>query len=155
MWSMMWVRVKIHYLACCVLGHFSCVRLFATLWTAAHQAALSMGFSKQGYWSGLPVIPGERLFPTELPWYCWKPLDWVLCASVSIFTLLSRFFIPHVVLYILEPPLQSVVCASPPLCCPSPPLVTTSLFSVFVSLLLFLLHSLTLNRWPQPFLSEP
>ena len=150
----MWVRVKIHYLAC-VLGHFSRVQLFATLWTAAHQAPLSMGFSKQGYWSGLPVIPGERLFPTELPWYCWKPLDRVLCASVSIFTLISRFFTPHVVLYILEPTLCSIVCTSPPLCCPSPPLVTTSLSSVFVSLLLFLLHSLTLNQWPQPFLSEP
>ena len=31
------------------------VRLFATLWTIAHQAPLSMGFSKQEYWSGLPL----------------------------------------------------------------------------------------------------
>ena len=30
------------------------VRLFATPWTAAHQAPLSMGFSRQEYWSGLP-----------------------------------------------------------------------------------------------------
>ena len=30
------------------------VRLFATLWTVAHQAPLSMGFSRQEYWSGLP-----------------------------------------------------------------------------------------------------
>ena len=30
------------------------VRLFVTPWTVAHQAPLSMGFSKQGYWSGLP-----------------------------------------------------------------------------------------------------
>ena len=30
------------------------VRLFATPWTVAHQAPLSMGFSKQEYWSGLP-----------------------------------------------------------------------------------------------------
>ena len=29
--------------------------LFATLWTVAHQAPLSMGFSRQGYWSGLPL----------------------------------------------------------------------------------------------------
>ena len=34
---------------------FSCVRLFATLWTVAHQAPLSMGFSRREYWSGLPV----------------------------------------------------------------------------------------------------
>ena len=33
----------------------SCVRLFATPWTAAHQAPPSMGFSRQEYWSGLPL----------------------------------------------------------------------------------------------------
>ena len=32
----------------------NCVRLFATPWTVAHQAPLSMGFSRQEYWSGLP-----------------------------------------------------------------------------------------------------
>ena len=32
----------------------SSVRLFATLWTVVHQAPLSMGFSKQEYWSRLP-----------------------------------------------------------------------------------------------------
>ena len=31
------------------------VRLFATLWTAAYQAPLSMGFSRQEYWSGVPL----------------------------------------------------------------------------------------------------
>ena len=31
------------------------VRLFATPWTAAHQAPLSMGFSRQEYWSGWPL----------------------------------------------------------------------------------------------------
>ena len=38
----------------------SCVQLFATLWTIAHQAPPSMGFSRQEYWSGLPFpSPGE------------------------------------------------------------------------------------------------
>ena len=32
----------------------SCIRLFATPWTVAYRASLSMGFSRQGYWSGLP-----------------------------------------------------------------------------------------------------
>ena len=32
----------------------SCVRLFATPWTAARQTPLSTGFSRQEYWSGLP-----------------------------------------------------------------------------------------------------
>ena len=38
-----------------LLSHFSCVRLCATPWTAAHQAPPSMGFSRQEYWSGLPL----------------------------------------------------------------------------------------------------
>ena len=38
----------------------SCVRLFATPWTVAHQAPPSMGFSRQEYWSGLPFSsPGD------------------------------------------------------------------------------------------------
>ena len=41
----------------CVLSRFSPVWLFATLWTVAHQAPLSMGFSRQEYWSGLPCPP--------------------------------------------------------------------------------------------------
>ena len=36
------------------------VRLTATLWTIAHQAPPSMGFSRQEYWSGLPFpAPGD------------------------------------------------------------------------------------------------
>ena len=39
---------------------FSRVRLFATPWTAAHQAPLSMKFSRQEHWSGLPCpSPGD------------------------------------------------------------------------------------------------
>ena len=45
---------------CAVLSHFSHVQLFVTLWTAAHQAPLSMGFSRREYWSGLPCLsPGD------------------------------------------------------------------------------------------------
>ena len=46
------VRVKVKSL--------SRVRLFATLWTIAYQAPLSMGFFRQEYWSGLPFpSPGD------------------------------------------------------------------------------------------------
>ena len=38
----------------CVLSHYSRVRLFATVWTMAHQAPLSKEFSRQEYWSGWP-----------------------------------------------------------------------------------------------------
>ena len=37
-----------------LLSYFSHVRLCATPWTAACQAPLSMGFSRQEYWTGLP-----------------------------------------------------------------------------------------------------
>ena len=37
-----------------LLSRFSRVRLCATPWTAAYQASLSMGFSRQEHWSGLP-----------------------------------------------------------------------------------------------------
>ena len=38
----------------CMLSHFSHVQLCGTPWTAAHQAPLSTGFSRQEHWSGLP-----------------------------------------------------------------------------------------------------
>ena len=41
----------------CVLNRFSCVQLFATLWTVACQDPLSMEFSRQEYWNGLPFPP--------------------------------------------------------------------------------------------------
>ena len=45
-----------------MLNRFSHVQLFPALWTVAHQAPLSVGFSRQEYWSGLPCPP-----PGELP----------------------------------------------------------------------------------------
>ena len=42
----------------------SCVWPSATPWTAAFQASLSMGFSRQEYWSGLPLLSPE-LQPTK------------------------------------------------------------------------------------------
>ena len=46
----------------CMLSCFGRVQLFASLWTIVHQAPLSMGFSRQEYWSGLPCPP-----PGDLP----------------------------------------------------------------------------------------
>ena len=59
----------------------SCVQLFATPWTIACQAPLSMGRSKQEYWSGLPFPP-----PGNLPNTGVKP------ASLVSPALASRFF---------------------------------------------------------------
>ena len=46
----------------CVLSHFSHLRLFVILRTAANQAPLFIGFSMQEYWRGLPCPP-----PGDLP----------------------------------------------------------------------------------------
>ena len=78
------VKVKVK------MKSLSHVRLFATPWIAACQAPLSMGFSRQRYWSGLPypppgdlLKPGIKLgspglqvdyLPAELPE---NPLDYV------------------------------------------------------------------------------
>ena len=65
----------------CMLSHFSCVQLCATLWTVAQQAPLSIGFSRQEYWSGLPCPP-----PGDLPDPGIKP------ASPMSPALAGRFF---------------------------------------------------------------
>ena len=64
-----------------VLSCFSHVWLFATLWTEAHQVVLSMRFSKQEYWSGLPWPPPGHLPDPEI-----KP------ASLMSPALASKFF---------------------------------------------------------------
>ena len=46
----------------CILSSFSSVQFFATLWTVACHASLSMGFSRQEYWSGL-VCPSPENLP--------------------------------------------------------------------------------------------
>ena len=52
---------------CRMLSRCSRVRLFATPWTVACQAPLSMGFSRQEYWSGLPCPrPGDLPDPGGL-----------------------------------------------------------------------------------------
>ena len=45
----------------CMLSRFSRVQLSVTLWAVAHQALLSMRFSRQEYWSGLPCPPAGDL----------------------------------------------------------------------------------------------
>ena len=50
-----------HALLACLLSRFSHVWLFATLWTVTYQAPLSMEFSRQVYWSGLPFPSAGNL----------------------------------------------------------------------------------------------
>ena len=68
------------------------VWLFVTPWTAAYQALLSMGFSRQEYWSGLPFPP-----PGDLPDPGVKPMSCLLywqAGSLPLVPLGSRIAIP-------------------------------------------------------------
>ena len=56
-----------------MLSPFSCVRLCVTLWTVALQAPLSTGFSRQEYWSGVP-LPSPSV-PLERPKGCLGPRE--------------------------------------------------------------------------------
>ena len=64
-----------------MLSRFSHVQLFVTPWTVTHQAPLSMGFSRQVYWIGLPFpSPGDLPNPGVEP------------ASLISLALAGRFF---------------------------------------------------------------
>ena len=62
------------------------VRLFATPWTAAYQAPPSMGFSRQEYWSGLPLpSPKEGLVP----------VIWNICIGFDTYIVLYTIYISY------------------------------------------------------------
>ena len=89
--------IKSKLLLLLLLSHFSCVRLCATPETAAHQAPLSLGFSRQEHWSALP-FPSPRHESEKWKWGrsavsdSWRPgssfhgifqarvLEWVVIA---------------------------------------------------------------------------
>ena len=73
-----------------MLSSLSQVRFFATLWTIAHQAPLSMGFSRQIYWSGLPCLPAG-----DLPHPGIEPESPVVPALQADSLLLSHQGSPH------------------------------------------------------------
>ena len=55
------------FVCACVFSPFSRVWLFATPWTVAHQAPLSLGFSRQEYWTGLLCPPPALSCPGTEP----------------------------------------------------------------------------------------
>ena len=68
-------------LLACVPIHFSNAWLFTTLWTVAHQALLSVGFSRHEYWSGLPCSTSRGSF---------QPREWTCTSCCSCIA--GRFF---------------------------------------------------------------
>ena len=86
----------------CMLSRFSRVQLCATLWTIAHQAPLSMGFSKQEYQSGLPCPS-----PGDLPNVGIEPMTLMSSA------LTNRFFTTRTTWEALSRITSQVFCRSP------------------------------------------
>ena len=81
-----------------VLSHLSCVWLFATLGTVAHQAPLSMGFSRQEYWVAMPSSRGSSnpgLPHCRQSLYCWatREAQFLLYGTViQLYIYLSHSF---------------------------------------------------------------
>ena len=75
----------------------SCVRLLATPWTAAYQAPPPMGFSRQEYWSGVPLPSPlswmSRLYILEINHLSGLLLFLPFCVSFKIMDILKRFVI--------------------------------------------------------------
>ena len=70
-WLLLGRKLKgIYFMLHAVLSHFSHAQPSATQYTVAHQAPLSLGFSRQEYWSGLPFpspegLPNPGIKPTS------------------------------------------------------------------------------------------
>ena len=86
----------------------SCVPLFATPWTVAHQDTLSMGSSRQEYWNGLP-FPSPRscklisiLKSTRMCSWGRQPVTWVSSLSINTFQAQENKASQHLLLYAIK-----------------------------------------------------
>ena len=77
------------------------VRLFATPWTAAHQAPPSMGFSRQECWSGVP-LPSPRKCMRERKIFNFYPWDCLNVKTTFMFYFLVFLTMSQYVIYIME-----------------------------------------------------
>ena len=85
--SICWVSTRCHiyiytHIYMCMLSCFSHVLLFATLWTVTCQVPVSMRYSREEYWSGLPCPP-----PRDLPNPGMEPMS-LVCLALQAYSLL-------------------------------------------------------------------
>ena len=128
-----WSRITFEWWLVCVCESLSRDQHFATLWAVAHQAPLSMGFSRQGDWSGLPCPP-----PGDLPNWGTEPgspalqadslpaeppgnmcIEWVLGFIMSLFG--GCVCVCVCVYFFVRPKTKptSFMASDHPPCCPS------------------------------------
>ena len=88
---------------------------FATPWTVAHHAPMSMGFPRQEYWSGLPFpspgdLPDPRIEPASPSlagrFFITKPPEKHVCVCVCVCVCKHK----HVCIPVIIEPLQKPVC---------------------------------------------
>ena len=96
MWRV-WVFFVCVYVCVCAAQSLSCVQLFATLWTTAHQAPLSMGFPRQEYWSGLPFpssgdLSNPGIKPTSLVSPALVARFFTIVASKTVLKIMNFLF---------------------------------------------------------------
>ena len=97
--SFLWMYCVLSFCCNCLVTKL-CLDSFVTPWTAAHQTPLSTGFSRQEYWSGLPLLL-QQIFPTQgsnpclwlgrqilYHWATWEALFslcvWKVCVRLSV-----------------------------------------------------------------------
>ena len=88
----------------CVLSYFSRIWLFATLWTIDCQAPLSVDFSRQEYWNGLPylppgVLPDQGIKPTSSTSPVLQAVSWMLShweSPACIYRTSIGYNVPHI-----------------------------------------------------------
>ena len=77
------------------------VRLLATPWTAAHQAPPSMGFSRQEYWSGVPLPSPMNTFPITIESSLWiTPRGWPIMQGYILHFVEIKLCIPFFSLFL-------------------------------------------------------
>ena len=107
----MWHASVTFYVCVCVLSSFSRVWLSVTPWTVARQAPLSMGFSRQEHWSGLPCPPpgylpdpgikstspalAGRFFTTSTTWEVLLCMCVCVCVCVFVYMGIQKSVASH------------------------------------------------------------
>ena len=84
-WHEVWIILLL-----LLLSRFSRVRLCATPWTAAYQAPPSLGFSRQEYWSGMP-LPSPWIILSLINWKDMKYNAWCLTVEFNKLLLVMNF----------------------------------------------------------------
>ena len=72
----------------------TCVRILATPWTAAYQALPSMGFSRQEYWSGVPLPSPKQMLNFVKSFFCINWSDHMILLNLLMWwiTMICRYW---------------------------------------------------------------